>query len=107
MNDQQDAIGLQEHLAERVDKIEARLTALETPGWSGKAIAAFVCAVCPFSMGISQIVGFFLARSARAETQHGKQRGEALRMWAYVLGWIAIGYLTLVIVVVVIVAATS
>ena len=107
MNDRQSAADSQDDLAERVDEIEARLTALEPPRWSGKAIAAFVCAVFPFSVGISQIVGFFLARSARAETQQGKQRGEALRMWAYVLGWIAMGYWALVIVVVVISAATS
>ena len=107
MNGPHSAIDLQDDLAERVDKIEARLTALESPRWSGKAIAAFVCAVFPLSMGISQIVGFFLARSARVETQQGNERGEALRMWAYVLGWIAMGYWALVIVVLVIGATTS
>ena len=107
MNDQHSAIDLKEHLGERLDKIEARLTAIESPLWSGKAIAAFVCAMFPLSLGVSQIVGFFLARSARPETQEGKRRGEALRMWAYVLGWIAMGYWAFVIVVLVIGAPTS
>ena len=45
MNDQHSAIDLKEHLEERLDKIEARLAAIESPQLSGKAIAAFVCAM--------------------------------------------------------------
>ena len=107
MNDQHSAIDLKEHLEERLDKIEARLAAIESPQLSGKAIAAFVCAMFSLSLGVSQVVGFFLARSACAETQQGKRRGEALRMWAYVLGWIAMGYWAFVIVARAIGAATS
>ena len=62
-----------------------------------------MCGVITF--GISTVVGFFLARSARAETQQGKQRGETLRKWAYALGWIAVGYWGLIIVAVAVAVA--
>ncbi|OIJ67577.1 hypothetical protein WN71_013170 [Streptomyces mangrovisoli] len=69
------------------------------PTTNGKAVGAFVCGLlCVPTGGLTAIPAVVLGHTARSEIRHGAEAGDGLAVTGLVLGWMAIGFWALLLV---------
>ncbi|MDG9704408.1 DUF1707 and DUF4190 domain-containing protein [Streptomyces sp. DH37] len=74
------------------------------PPTNNSAVAALVCGVLTPLYGVTAIPAVILGHKARAEIRRTGEKGDGLALAGLVLGWLAIGFVALVLLVV---AATA
>lgn len=74
------------------------------PPTNGTALGALVCGVLVPFYGITAIPAVILGHKARAEIRRSGEKGDGLAMAGLVLGWLAIGTLSLILLIVAAVA---
>ncbi|MBA0054081.1 DUF1707 and DUF4190 domain-containing protein [Streptomyces sp. AJS327] len=79
-------------------------TFLPPPQTNGSAIGALVCGVLTPMYGLTAIPAIILGHKAKAEIRRTGERGEGLATAGLVLGWVTLGFVAVVLVIVAAVA---